>query len=140
MNINSHENTITLGDRLRALWRVVRTAALIAILPLVLLYIFGFSVKTSAEYDCVMQTTRQSRQVISVTGEPLTPGLFAWITYFESGGGLRQGQFYTTLSGPRGRGRIQAQFYRTPVGATLGIRFKTGGEDVEVYYGEYPCP
>lgn len=92
------------------------------------------------EYDCVIQTTSQSAQVIAVTGEPVTPGLFAWTVYFESGGGLRQGQFYTALSGPRGRGRIQAQFYRTPIGATLGIWFKTSAEEIEVYNGRYPCP
>jgi len=140
VNVNGYENTVTFRERLHALWRVVRTLALISAMPLFLLYIFGFSVKTSAEYDCVMQTVGRSRQVVAVTGEPPAPGLFAWITYFESGGGLRQGQFFTTLSGPRGRGRIQAQFYRTPVGSTLGIWFKTDGKEIEVYNGTYPCP
>ncbi len=139
MNLAGYDNTVTFRDRLRALWRVVRTAALISAMPLFLLYIFGLSVKTSAEYDCVIQTAGRSRLVVAVTGEPLTPGLFAWITYFESGGGLRQGQFFTTLSGPRVRGRIQAQFYRTPVGSTLGVWFKTNGQEMEIYNGEYPC-
>jgi hypothetical protein len=139
MSTNHYGNDPTIRDRLLAPWRTVRTIALAAIVPLILLYVFGFSAKRTAEYDCVMQTASRSRQVVAVTGEPLTPGLFAWTTYFESGGGLRQGQFYTTLSGPRGRGRIQAQFYRTPVGSTLGIWFKAGGEELEVYNGAYPC-
>lgn len=140
MDANVYGKSITLKDRLIALWRIIKTLVLIAIIPSILLYVFGFSIKTSDEYDCVIQTAGQSAQVIAVTSEPTTPGLFAWTVYFESGGGLRQGQFYTALSGPRGCGRIQAQFYRTPIGATLGIRFKTDAEEIEVYNGTYPCP
>jgi len=140
MNAHDYGNAITTQDRLLALWRIVRTAALAAVVPLILLYIFGFSIKTSEEYNCAIQVAGQSRSVVGVTGEPITPGLFAWITYFESGGGLRQGQFFTTLSGPRGRGRIQVQFYRTPIGSTLSVWFKTGGQEMEIYNGAYPCP
>jgi hypothetical protein len=139
VSTDTYQEKLSLQDVLRSGWRKIGSAALVAVVPLILVYVFGFSIKTSDEYDCVLQTAGQSTQVISVTGEPITPGLFAWTSYFESGGGLRQGQFYTTLSGPRGRGRIQAQFYRTPIGATLGIWFKTGGEEIEVYNGAYPC-
>ena len=140
MNAHYYGNTITTQDRLLALWRIVRTAALAAVIPLILLYIFGFSIKTSEEYNCAIRVAGQSRSVVEITGEPITPGLFAWITYFESGGGLRQGQFFTTLSGPRGRGRIQVQFYRTPIGSTLDVWFKTGGQEMEIYNGVYTCP
>ena len=139
MSADEYGNSITVQGRLRALWRLIRTIALSAILPLFLLYIFGFSIKTSAEYDCVMRTAGRSARVVAVTGDPTTPGLFAWITYFRSGSELRQGHFFTTLSGPRGRGWIKAKFYHTPVGASLGIWFKTGGEEVEIYNGAYPC-
>lgn len=115
------------------------TGALIAIVPLILLYVFGFSIKTSEEYACVLGIVEQSEDVIVVTGEPLTPGLFAWTSYFESGGGLRQGQFSTAMSGPKGRARIQAQFYRTPVGESLGIWLKKGREETTIYNGSYPC-
>lgn len=54
-------------------------------------------------------------------------------------GGLRQGRFSTTLSGRKGRARIAAQFYRTPLGATLGVWFKAGGEEIEIYNGTYLC-
>ena len=74
-----------------------------------------------------------------MTGAPVTPGLFAWISYFESGGGLRQGRFRTALSGPQGRTTLQVQFYRTPIGATMDIWIEAGKEEIDVYSGTYPC-
>ncbi|GAB4503519.1 MAG: hypothetical protein Fur0043_05110 [Anaerolineales bacterium] len=110
------------------------------LLPAILLFAFGFFAKTTEEYACTLQMARQSPQVAAVTGEPLTPGLFAWMPYFESGGGLRQGAFFTKLSGPAGRGTLRAEFYRAPIGATLYITFKSGGEEKVIYDGAYPCP
>ncbi len=124
---------------LRRWWDILGTLALVTIVPLILLYVFGFSIKTTDEYACVLGIVEQSEDVVVVTGEPLTPGLFAWTSYFESGGGLRQGQFSTTVSGPKGRARIQAQFYRTPVGESLGIWLKKGREEITIYNGSYPC-
>ncbi len=124
---------------LRRWWGILGTLALVAIVPLILLYVFGFSAKTTEEYDCVLGIVEQSEDVIVVTGESLTPGFFAWTTYFESDGGLRQGQFSTTFSGPKGRARIQAQFYRTPVGESLGVWLKKGREEITIYNGNYPC-
>ena len=115
MSIDTHRKKLSPKEALRGCWRASRALALMAIVPLILLYVFGFSAKTTSEYDCVIRTVGQSAPVVAVTGEPITPGLFAWTSYFESSGGLRQGQFYTTLSGPRGHGRIQTQFYRTPI-------------------------
>ncbi|MBN2392425.1 MAG: hypothetical protein JXR84_16970 [Anaerolineae bacterium] len=135
-----NDPTPTFQNALRGCGRSLVSFALFAIVPLILLYVFGFSIKTSEEYACVLDTAERSARVIRVTGEPVTPGLFAWTSYFESGGGERQGQFSTTLSGPRGKGRLQAQFYRTPIGATLGIWFKTSQGETEVYNGAYPCP
>lgn len=114
--------------------------ALFAIVPLILLYIFGFSIKTTEEYACALDTAERSAQVIAVTGEPVEPGLFAWTSYFESGGGERQGRFSTTLSGPRGKGRLIVQFYRTPIGASLDVWFKTSEGEITVFNGAYPCP
>ena len=112
----------------------------IAAFPLFMLWIFGFSIKSSEEYACVMQIAERNPQVLAVTGEPVKPDLFAWISYFESGGGLRQGNFSTGISGPLGSGTLQAQFYRTPVGQSLGIWFSSGGREIEIYNGNYPCP
>jgi len=113
---------------------------LLLLLPAILLFVFGFFMKTTDEYACALQTARQESQVIAVTGEPLMPGLFAWMPYFESGGGLRQGLFFTKLSGPTGSGTLRAEFYRTPIGATLYLTFKIGGEETVIYDGAYPCP
>lgn len=123
----------------RSCWTLLGTAAMVIIVPLILLGVFGFAIKTTAEYKCALRTVEQSEDVIVVTGEPLTPGLFAWTSYFESGGGLRQGQFSTSVSGPKGRARIQAQFYRTPVGESLGIWLKKDRGEVTIYNGSYPC-
>ena len=120
--------------------RILLFLILIAILPLILIYVFAFSNKTAPEYACAMRTAEQSRQVVSVTGEPIQRSLFAWTTYFESGGGLRQGSFITYLSGPHGGGTITVEFYRTLIGETLGVWFKTGGEEMEIHDGAYPCP
>jgi hypothetical protein len=130
----------TFQSTLRGCWRILGFLALLAIVPLILLYVFGFSIKTTEEYACVLDTAERSAQVIEVTGEPVKPGLFAWTSYFESGGGVRQGSFSTSLSGPRGEGRLKVQFYRTPIGATLGIWFKTSAGETVVYNGAYPCP
>jgi len=119
---------------------VLTLAMAILFIPLLFLLIFGFSMKKTDEYACAIQTARQEPQVIAVAGEPLTPGLFAWMAYFESGGGLRQGLFFTKLSGPTGSGTLRVEFYRTPIGATLYLTFKTGGEETAIYDGVYPCP
>ncbi len=130
----------TFTSALRGCGRPLVYFVMLMIIPLILLYIFGFSIKTSEEYACVLQLAERNPEVIGVTGEPVTPGLFAWISYFESGGGERQGAFATALSGPQGKGRLKAQFYRTPIGASLGVWFKTSAGEIEVYNGAYPCP
>lgn len=139
MNTDNYP-TPTFQSPLRGCGRSLLALASFAIVPLILLYVFGFSAKTTEEYACALDTAEGSAHVIGFTGEPVKPGLFAWTSYFESGGGLRQGQFSTSLSGPRGKGRLKVQFYRTPIGATLGIWFKTSEGETEVYNGAYPCP
>ena len=129
----------SLKQAVQRLGKFAWTLALFAIVPLILLYVFGFSAKNTEEYACALRTAEQSAEVSRLIGEPITPGLFAWTSYFESGGGLRQGRFSTGVSGPRGKGTLIVEFYRTPVGATLGLWLKTGGEEITVYYGNYPC-
>jgi hypothetical protein len=78
-------------------------------------------------------------RLLTVTGAPVSPGLFAWTSYYESGGMLTQGTFSTYVSGPKGGGTIDANFYRAPIGATLWIGFSTKNEEIDRYDGEYPC-
>ncbi len=123
----------------RSCWTLLGTGLMVLLVPLILLYVFGFSAKATEEYACVLNLVERSEDVIVVTGKPLKPGLFAWTAYFESSGSLRQGSFSTTFSGPRGRARIQVQFYRASVGETLGVWLKKGREEITVYKGSYPC-
>ena len=124
----------------RKVWRLVKLVSLGVVGPVVLLLVFGFFIKTTEEYACAIEVLQHNSEVVREVGDPLRPGLFAWTTYFESGGGTRQGAFSTTLSGPRGRVRAQVQFYRSPVGDTLTILARMEGNTVDVYDGPYPCP
>lgn len=134
------DSDFPLRQTLRKIWGVTWVLALLALVPLILLFVFGFSVKTTGEYACVMGFVENDRQIADVLGQPATPGLFAWLSYFESGGGLRQGRFSVRLSGPEGQGVLKAQFYRTPIGSSLGVWLDMGTREVEVYNGAYPCP
>lgn len=128
-----------LAPMLRTGWRFAWVLLSVAVVPLILIYVLGFSAKTTEEYACALQIAEQDQQLVAITGEPITPGLFAWITYLESGGGMRQGRFSTKLAGPDGEGKLVVEFYRTPIGASFGLWFKTGGQELEIYYGDYPC-
>jgi len=120
--------------------RIILPVISIAILPLIFLYVFGFSIKTTPEYECALDTIEKSRQVIAVTGYPLEPGAFAWTRFFESSGMTRQGVFSTSISGPQGSGRMDVNFYRSPVGESLSIWFTSKGHETQVFDGAYPCP
>jgi hypothetical protein len=128
VNIDDDADMPTPLSALRGCGRRLLSLAMLAIVPLILLYIFGFSIKTSEEYACALDTAERNAQVIRITGEPVKPGLFAWIFYFESGGGERQGNFSTSLSGPRGKGTLKVQFYRTP----LGPHWASGSKQAKV--------
>ena len=106
-----------------------------------MLFVFGFSIKFSDAYDCIMQAVEQDPQVIRAIGEPVTPGFFAWTTSYEGGFGYSSGHFYTAVSGLRGRGRIEAAFQSDPIyDLLISIRFKFQGEETEIYRGAYECP
>ncbi len=139
MGVDDLSQDFSLKQVVQKLGKSFWVFALVAIGPLIMLYVFGFSAKTTEEYACALRMAEQNTEVALIIGEPITPGLFAWTFYFESGGGLRQGRFSTSISGPRGKGRLIVEFYRTPVGATLEVWLKTGGEEITVYYGNYPC-
>lgn len=135
-----NDNQANIKHSLQKLGKKILIVIAVAAFPLFMLYIFGFSIKSSEEYACALQITERNPQVLAVTGRPVTPDFFAWISYFESSGGLSQGNFSTGVSGPQGSGSLQVQFYRTPVGQSLGIWFSSGETEIEVYDGDYPCP
>ena len=102
--------------------------------------IFGFFIKTTDEYDCVIQTVQQDNQVVRAVGEPVEAGFWAWMPYYESGGGEMSTSFTTAVSGPRGNGQISAQVYRNPAQSSLIIEYSGDGGDIDVYSGPYQCP
>lgn len=119
--------------------RVLKLAVLTSLFPAVMVFFFGLFIKTTDEYDCIMRTVERHPEVVEALGEPIEAGFFAWSPSFESAGQVRQGYFITRVSGPRGRGKIKADFYRAPVGATMEIRFKVGGRETTLYSGSYAC-
>lgn len=124
---------------IRKIGRIVKWAVLVLLFPLAMLLFFALFIKTTEEYDCIMRTVIQHPDVVAAVGEPVEPGVFAWSPFFESGGHVRQGAFTTTVSGPRGKGRIKADFYRTPVGATMTIYFESQEEEITLHDGAYVC-
>lgn len=119
--------------------RALKLAVLTSLFPAGMVLFFGLFIKTTDEYDCVMRTVEEQPEVADALGEPIEAGFFAWSPFFESGGHVRQGYFSTRVSGPRGHGRIKADFYRAPVGATLEIRFEVDGRETTLYSGDYAC-
>lgn len=138
--VQAAEKTAQAQNRGRSIKAVLGTALLVALPIAILLYVFGFSAKTGAEYKCVMRIVQESKQVTTITGAPIEPGLFAWTKYYESGGATSQGAFFTSISGPKGDGTIDAGYYHSPNGDSLGIWFKSHNEEIEIYNGKYPCP
>ncbi|MGC9467748.1 MAG: cytochrome c oxidase assembly factor Coa1 family protein [Anaerolineae bacterium] len=102
-------------------------------------FIFGFSIKGTEEYACAMQQVRQSEVVAQALGEPIEPGFVAWLYQRETGGAMARASFSTSISGPRGRGRIRVDAYRAPVGAYLLVQFKEDGDWIDIYADAYPC-
>ncbi len=119
--------------------RIVKWAGLALLFPLAMVLFFALFIKTTGEYDCIMRTVVQHPDVVREIGEPVEPGLLAWSPFFESGGRVRQGYFVTNISGPRGKGKIKADFYRAPVGATMTIFFESQGQELTLYDGPYIC-
>ncbi len=124
--------------RLRRLGKVVPRILLALLVLAILLYVVGFSARTTAEYDCAMRLLEKDPTVLREVGRPIRPGLFAWTFYFESGGAVRQGAFSTSVSGPKGRASVRVEFFRAPVG-TLYVGIKTASGKSDLYAGPYPC-
>jgi len=106
----------------------------------VLLLFFGLFIKGTDEYACALETLEQSWELDQEIGRPWQPGFFAWTSYYESNSAVRQGNFSTTLTGPRGRARVTVEFYRNPVTSFMHIGMNTERGTMTIYEGEYVCP
>ncbi len=128
-------------EMVTSLWRILVCFLQFIFFPTFLLFIFGFSIKLTGAYTCIMQTVEQDPRVFAEIGAPVTPGIFAWTTSFEGGFGYSTGHFYTSVSGPRGRGRIETAFQSDPIyDLLINIKFKIHGDETELYRGALGCP
>jgi hypothetical protein len=98
--------------------------------------VFAFVIKYTEEYACVLNFVKEDRTVLQTVGEPVEPGLTAWLSYFQQAGGVRQTAFRFSVTGPKGQGRVEASTYRSSIGSSMFIRF----EGQEIYNGVYSCP
>ena len=141
MNEVIDESVLPLKEIVTRLWKVTIGLAQLIFFPAFMLFIFGFSIKLSGAYACIMQIVEQDPRVIAEIGEPVIPGFFAWTTSYEGGFGYSTGHFYTSVSGPRGRGRIEAAFQSDPIyDILMNIKFKIHGVETELYRGALACP
>lgn len=101
-----------------------------------LVFAFAFAAKYTEEYSCVLKFVQADQTVLQTVGEPVEPGLFAWSSYFALEGSVRQIAFSFDVTGPKGRGQVEATSYRAPTGSFITIRF----EAQEIYNGIYSCP
>ncbi|MBN2257578.1 MAG: hypothetical protein JW704_07115 [Anaerolineaceae bacterium] len=131
--ISIKANSIT--GLIKRLWWIL----LFALVPIILIAVFGLFVKTTPEYKCALNIVEDNEQIFNILGKPIRPGLFAWLMYYERGGMESHGAYTTSVTGPKGSGDIKVGFYRTPIGSSLEIWFTINGDEMEVYNSSYPC-
>ncbi|MFO7541128.1 MAG: cytochrome c oxidase assembly factor Coa1 family protein [Chloroflexota bacterium] len=103
------------------------------------IYIFMFSMHGTDEYDCVMAHVENAAVVRQYLGQPVEPGRFIFLSYWESQGSRVETAFSTAVSGPQGQGRVRAEIFRSAASSAMTIDLKVEGETVNVYAGEYQC-
>lgn len=118
-------------------WR----AALVAFICFVGFFVllFGVGIKWTVVYDCSVAEARRSSAVIEELGEPIEAGFFAWCPGYSREGSVTDASFSTTLQGPKGKGKLQAWWYSSPVGSSLRMELHKTGETHLVYGGAVPC-
>ncbi len=120
----------------RGLFWIIFSLGMIALFA----FMFTYFIKMTDEYACVLQITRQNDDLVRALGEPIEPGFFAWSSKYGGEGQQFEASFGTAVSGPRDKGNIRAQIYRSPVGSAMTIEFSGAAGDVLIYDGPYQCP
>ena len=103
-------------------------------------FMFGYFIKTTDEYACVLQITQQNNELVRSLGEPIEPGFFGWLSNYGGEGQQFEASFRTAVSGSRDSGSIRAQIYRSPIGSAMTIEFSGDAGDILIYDGPYQCP
>jgi len=136
-----NESVSPLKEIVIRIWKLGIGFLQLVFIPAILFFVFGFSIKLTDAYVCIIQIVEQDPRVNEEIGEPITPGFLAWTTSYEGGFGYSTGHFYTSVSGPQGNGRIEASFESDPIyNLLVNIKLKVNGEETEIYRGAYECP
>ncbi len=101
--------------------------------------LFGLAIKWTNVYACSLQQARSSPMVIAELGEPIEAGFFAWSFSYRQEGAITDTSFYTTLTGPKGEGTLNVQWYGSPVGSSVLMNLDKNGLKHKVYSGPIPC-
>lgn len=104
-----------------------------------MVFIFGFSIKSSVMYRCAVQLAQSNPQVVKLIGTPIKADTFAWISNYESSGSNENGQFSTQLSGPKGSGTLSVDGSHSRNSTNLDVTFETDGETVQIHSGAAQC-
>ncbi len=104
-----------------------------------MIFVFGFSIKGSALYQCAVQKAQSNAAVIKLLGTPIKADTFAWINAYESSGSRESGHFTTRLSGPKGNGTLEVDGSRSGRNTDLDITFESGGKTIQVNTGLAKC-
>jgi hypothetical protein len=102
-------------------------------------YIFLLSTNNTEEYKCVMSHVESSSVVRRHLGTPVEPGRFTFLSYQESQGSRLEMAFSTSVTGPNGRGRVQAEIFRSLATSAMQIDLRVDGETLTIYSGKYQC-
>lgn len=122
-------------------WRawVTPLLAALALLGGVFVLIFGLAVRLTQAYACALSAAERDPAVIARLGAPVEAGFFAWSGGWARRGSVTDGAFSTSLRGPRGEGTLRVRWYDSPVGSSVRIELRTGGETLLVHSGAAPC-
>ncbi len=104
-----------------------------------MIYIFGFSIKSSVMYRCAVQMAESNPQVVKLIGTPIKADNCAWISNYESSGSNENGHFTTQLSGPKGSGTLSVDGSHSRSGTDLDVTCEVNGEAVQVHSGAAQC-
>ncbi len=104
-----------------------------------MIFIFGFSIKSSVMYSCALQMARRNADVIKLIGTPIKADTFAWIDNYESSGSSETGRFNTQLSGPKGSGTLNVDGSHNSRSTRLDVTFETGNKTIQVSSGSAAC-
>lgn len=102
-------------------------------------YIFAFSMKGTREYRCAVNFALNSPEVREALGDDVSAGNLAWISSYESGGGVATAYFRVLLKGSKGFGNLYINSHTTPGMESMVINLDHEGGEKQIHRGTFPC-